>query len=226
MSFEEKTNHASFGLLSFSRADSNKGKTLFGSSIKHQRTIILKIKSAEKERDLHRNWYFGKNTLIEVEMSPTQFSDAITTMNLGDGVPVTLNYIQGKKVDDCPDDNLKERFVKELNDDIQSISGNLDELYNIAHALKNRTGGLKVSEKKDLCSKIAMLHQSLKSNLPFILNSFNKQMDKSVSESRGEIDAFVTNLTTKLGLESFRNKIAGGVIGIELNTPSAQVMEE
>lgn len=216
MPFGEKTSHPSYGLLSFNRTDSNTGKTLFGSSIKHQRTITMRIKTAEKERDLNKNWYYGRDTIVEVEMSPVQFSEAITAMNMGDGTTVTIRRVHGKAIEPCPDDNIRERFVDEFNSSINRVSDKLDELKAIANDLKNQKGGLKVSEKKDLCSKIEMAHQDLKANLPFVLKQFNRQMNKSVLEAKGEIDAFVTNITQRLGIEEFRKQVAGGTLEIDV----------
>lgn len=213
MPFEKKEEHPSYGLLSISRQGSNKNRSLFGSSIKHQRTVCLRIKRAAKERNLNRHWYFARETLIEIEMSPVQFSEAITSFNYGDGVPVTIDFVKGEgKIESCPEDSIRDLFVDEFEKDIDEISERLDDLMKIVTKMKSETGGLKAKEKKDLCEKIEMLNQNLKSNLPFVLKQFNEQMEKSVGEAKGEIDSFITNLTLKLGSETLKEKIAGGLL--------------
>jgi len=75
--------HPSYGMVSFNRQQQTPPANLFGSSIKHQTLISLTIRRGTKERDLSRDWYFGGEELIEVLLSPNQFAEAITHMNMG-----------------------------------------------------------------------------------------------------------------------------------------------
>jgi hypothetical protein len=50
-----------------------------------------------------------------------------------------------------------------------------------------------------------MLRQEVRSNLPFIQSMFNEQMDKTVKEAKGEIEAFTQNKIHALGLEKLED---------------------
>ena len=76
-------------MLSFHRTRSSHASALFGSSIKHKDTIRLEISHGELERGLNHDWYHANKCIVECEMSQSQFAEAITSMNMGDGVPVT-----------------------------------------------------------------------------------------------------------------------------------------
>ena len=58
------------------------------------------------EREDSQDRYFvktsRKNCIVEVDMSYTQFAEAITSLNMGDGVPVTITNIGGQPVPGCP----------------------------------------------------------------------------------------------------------------------------
>lgn len=76
---------------------------LFGSSIKHHDIITLRISPAYMDRDLNYDRYYAENhPYIEINMSQSQFAQAITSLNMGAGVPVTLRQINGEYIEPCP----------------------------------------------------------------------------------------------------------------------------
>ena len=44
---------------------------------------------------------------------------AITSMNQGSGVPVTIRYIQGERIEDCPFVDKRQQFEKEFEENIK-----------------------------------------------------------------------------------------------------------
>jgi hypothetical protein len=95
--------HPSFGVVSLSRAHGT-NHSLFGSSITHNNFIILSIKRAILKRNLSHDWIMpdGHAPIVEVEMSATQFAEAITSFNKGEGSPCTITYVDGKQIPSCP----------------------------------------------------------------------------------------------------------------------------
>ena len=87
----EKVKHSSFANLYIGRSQCGGQTALFGSSIKHSDIITLRISPAYMDRDLSCDRYFAEPLpYIEINMSQAQFAQAITSLNMGDGVPVTL----------------------------------------------------------------------------------------------------------------------------------------
>lgn len=84
--------HESYGLAQFSRIGGKSGK-LFGSSIEHQHFIELTISRASRSRQFQHDHYMPDQELISVFMSPTQFAELLTSLNVGTGVPVTIKHI-------------------------------------------------------------------------------------------------------------------------------------
>jgi len=85
---EKEFKHPSYGQLSFNRVTSHAGVALYGSDLKHNTIIKMELKHSVKRRGINHDWYFGNQTITEVTMSQNQFSELITSMNMGDGVPV------------------------------------------------------------------------------------------------------------------------------------------
>ena len=111
--FEKKEKHPSYGMLGFSRRQGSK-TNLFGSSIQHQNTISMTLRQGEMHRGLNTDWFFGGDVIVEVEMSQAQFAEAITSMNMGSGVPVTIRYQENKGYIERPDFKGKKTALKTI----------------------------------------------------------------------------------------------------------------
>ena len=209
----EKIAHESYGLIGCSRVSSTKGRPLFGSSIKHSNTITLRIRAAVEERHLNKNWYYGRDRLIEVEMSPTQFAEMITSLNMGEGVPCTLRYVDGERREDPPSTSQREVFEEEFKNDVNKVKSLYNKNYKEVQELLTKKGQLKAIEKKKVSTFLFELTRTIDDNLPFLQKSFNEAMDKTVHEAKGEVEAFVMNKVTSLGIEGLEKemlKLSGG----------------
>jgi len=201
-----KETHESYGLVGVSRRTGDPG-SLFGSSIKHHNYVALTIRRAELNRDLHRNWYYGHEALIEVEMSNTQFAEMITSMNLGDGVPCTIRHIGYETMERPPGVQQRQIFEDEFKADMQKVGNKISSAVKKAESLLDTKGSIKKADKQEIISLLTSISQDINSNMPFVETQFNKAMDKTVSEAKGEVEAFVTNKITSLGIEALREQL-------------------
>ena len=124
----EKIKHPSFANLYIGRSQCSGQKALFGSSIKHHDTITLKIFPAFIDRDLNMDRYFPEaRPYIEIEMSQSQFAQAITSLNMGAGVPVTLRRLHDQYIEPCPFVDKREQFNSEFREDMNALTRKLTE---------------------------------------------------------------------------------------------------
>ena len=200
--------HESFAMLGISRTTCNKGINLFGSSIKHNNTISLRIKPARVDRHLNRDWYHAKSLpYIEVEMSYSQFAEAITSLNCGDGIPVTLRQLNGRQIEECPQFDKRQEFEVEFEKEMLGISKSLRRLTENAEALLDSKKAPTKAEKETILNGIKSLRQEIENNIPFMQKSFNEQMDKTVLEAKGEVEGFVMHKIISAGLEGLQNEL-------------------
>lgn len=108
---QEFKRHPSFANIYIGRSLCSGKQTLFGSSIKHSDVITLKISPASLGRNLHEDHVYQESVpYIEIDMSQAQFAQAITSLNQGEGTPVTLRRLNGQYIEPCPfEDILKVR---------------------------------------------------------------------------------------------------------------------
>ena len=112
--FGTKTSHPSYGTLAFSRRTGG-ATPLFGSSIEHRDTIAMTLYHADITRGLHEDHVYGNKVIAEVEMSYSQFAEAITSMNMGSGVPVTIRWTERDgEIPPCDFVSKREQFADEF----------------------------------------------------------------------------------------------------------------
>ena len=206
MNEEKKIEHESFAVLQISRV-SGEIKNLFGSSIQHQHFIELNIAPAYISRDLHRDWVGSHNTpYITIQMSNSQFAEAITSMNMGTGTPVTLKSMVTKdgykKMEEPPQEDKRKEFDNEFEDDMKEL---YMELSTMKDKILTSLNG-KVSKKVyvEVSNYIGKIEQEIRSNIPFIKKQFTEQMDKTTLEAKGEVEGFFLNKIHKLGLKGLK----------------------
>ena len=140
-------------------------------------------------------------------MSPNQFAEAITTLNVGDGVPCTIRRIGKAGVADCPEETMRQVFEDEFKHSCVKASNAACGLIERAQELLGQKT-IKASERKELLDVLFRLKQDLKSNLPFIETQFNEAMDDVVADAKGEVEAFFTHRVTDLGLQALQQGMA------------------
>ena len=204
----KKETHESYAMLSFHRTTGG-WRPLFGTSIQHQNTIRLTLKRGSVRRDLNTDWYYGGEELFEVEMSLNQFAELVGSMNIGDGIPVTLRRLHGQRVEDHPFVDKKEQhqneFAEKMHHIMKEASGLIDKVRSLFAAKKS----FNRKEQEDILKYLDHLQMEIGVNSEFALTCFQEQMDKTVIESKAEVEAFVQNKMHSLALESLQEK--GGV---------------
>ena len=187
-----KEEHPSYGMLRFARVSRSGGTKLFGSSIQHNNTIELTISEGSVERSLNSDFYMGHKQKIVVEMSETQFAEAITSFNIGSGVPVTITYTEKDgMIESCPFASKREQFENEFNENVDEANQEVNELISTLEQLFSDKKSLTKKDKEEILSSLGRIRRDINSSQKFLYSQFNEQMNKTVSEAKGEVDAFV-----------------------------------
>jgi hypothetical protein len=216
---EKTINHPSFGLVGLRRRSSNR-TALFGSNIQHGNTISLTIKTAEHNRHLNDDWYHGKDSLIEIEMSGSQFAELITSFNIGDGVPCTIRRFDKKTLPDPPYENPVDIFQREFEATMNNLGKTCESTVEDAFKMLKEKTTISKSDREFLLRAMQSLISSINSSIPFVSQQFNESVEKTVSQAKNEIETFVTNRISSLGLEAARNnpnELLSGLTGDKSN---------
>lgn len=190
----KRKTHSSYGMLYFGRMQANPARALFGSSIKHSNPIIMKVCHANLERGINRDWYYAEGKIVEVEMSQSQFAEAITSLNVGDGVPCTIRFTElDGFIPECDFTSKVEQFKGEFSSQLSGVQNDLKAaIKEVKDILENRKT-LRKSDKETILNALYKAQANVGCNAEYVLDSFNEQMDKTMTEAKGEIESFIQN---------------------------------
>lgn len=204
---ETKEEHPSFGTIRVSRVQGH--ARLFQCSVDTGQSIRITISTAQRNRNLARDWVFSGKELIEVEMSCNQFAEMITHLNCGDGTPCTLKHINRNRIPEPPQHHIREKYVEEFD----SCMKDVHEACNAVADLEAVLDASKVS--KAYRAKIVHLFESMSrkiwDSVPFIHSQFNEKMGHVVTEAKAEVEAFVESKIRSLGIDALESEIAKGL---------------
>ena len=181
--------HPSFGMLSFNRTHGGHSN-LFGSSIQHNDTIHMVLREGVVTRGLNDDWYVGEDEILEVEMSQSQFAELITSMNVGTGTPCTIKYLRGKgRINEADFINKRQQITNEFKECMNEPKEFYDEVKELFTTKKSIGKG----DREMILRRLANVTQGMESSSKFIFDQFQNQIDKTITEAKGEIEAFAQN---------------------------------
>lgn len=187
-------------MVGLSRRQCSHPVEIFGSNIRNSNTIAMTVKKASRSRQHGTDYYHGHKKLIEIEMTPVQFAQMITSANYGDGVPCSLRqlgdeyyeYKTGRDMGDTVKSDMKGEFT-ELADRCKLAESQIN-------AILKRPGRVSAVEKDEIATNLYFLAQAVKSNIPFMEKQFKKTMAKAVLEAKREVQAYAEMTVHQLGL--------------------------
>ncbi len=191
-------------MIGFSRVQGN--AHFYGSELEQDHYIECKIHTSEVDKDLSKYWFYAKKRILTLRMTSGQFSEMITSMNRGDGVPCTLEYVNGEHVEKLPfTENRKtfthKKFKERMNEFAKFIKENSIQAKSI---INKKT--LSKQDIKDLNMNIDWLTTEISNNIPFFLECFQEGMDEVVKEAKMEIENAIQHKINTLGLEALHNQ--------------------
>ena len=197
--------HPAHGLIQISRIQGDTGP-MFGSSVNGQNLIRIRVSRAITRVEYARMWHIHDGMpLIEIDLTPIQFAETITTLNHGAGIPCTIRHLGGQ---DVPAPELL--CQRQMHED--NFKANMRGMAD--HVLKERNAIREILAKKSINNSdrekiqwfIDKVEQEIADNIPYFERTFSEAADRMVAEAKAEVDAFVTHAVTKAGMEALANK--------------------
>jgi hypothetical protein len=208
---KEKDEHPSYGQISFARMQcGGEGFTLFGSKVKHHTGIALKIKKCTRSRNAYGEHYFGHSQIVEVILSPAQFTGLISSFNT-EGVPCTLSWLQGEgSIETPPDHDIIEEMHVDITKEHAKIKKIADDLEKSLGELLR--GAVKKEEKETIRGAVIQINNYLNSNLSFLEKQQKKRLEKATAEAVAEAESAITGIIKSAGMEAIADKIQNKLV--------------
>ena len=192
------------GMIGATRWQST-GSNLFASPLKNHNGIRITIKTGRVCTDLGRDWYSGDKTIVEVDLSPAQWAELLTNMNVGDGVPCTIGYRESTGLvqpHSVPDPEIIPHDDNTAQEALGGVRHQFKEVLELAKSLSSK-GKAGKKDLDNLVDKLGWAILATKSNFDFADESIRKRIGKYVSAAKNEIAATMENI----GLRHVHNQI-------------------
>lgn len=207
MQERETYSHPSYGIIRFSRV-SGRPPYFFGSELPQDHYIELTIEGGELSRDLSNDWYHTDHTrIVELRMTAHQFSELITSLNIGVGVPCTLQRINGEAVpqQENKEESKKEYTHRAFKERMKEFSIRFKGFQDKVNEITKKQVIAK-KDKEEINDVVSALFTELNSNIPFLLECFQEHMDKVVLEAKEEVENAIMHKINTLGLEQLHEQ--------------------
>lgn len=183
--------HPAYGMIGASRVSSTPGAALFGSDFQHQNFVKITILHGELSRSLSEDRHRGVGVpIVEVALSEAQWATFVSAMNVGYGVPCTLEIADGERKPFIePVTNRREQINAEVADTMQDTIEALEALRDAAPTKKLR------QQAENAIAQI-------KSNIPFVAKQFDEHVERTIEKAKIEVNAYVTNAVQRAGLRA------------------------
>lgn len=193
------------GLISWSRISYGARVPLFGTDIKSDHTIEVKISKASLERSLSEDHFLDDGQIISVELSPIQWAEFLTNGNFSSGIPCTIKKVEGKKMDEVENTSVSEKFDKETKETFDDFQKSLEEIEKILKDKVDSNKPLGIKEMKELLHTVEVKKSNTVANVSYIRNAFKETIKNDVVKAKAEISAFCENKALELGFKELKN---------------------
>jgi hypothetical protein len=184
--------HPAWALLGASRVSNAPGSVLFDSDIRHGHTVVIRLSTAVRKRDLHQDRHYADKVMFEVEMSEAQWASFVSTMNSGDGVPCTTRLTPGHRdVPAVPFEPRLQESIAETGDAAHKAFAAIQRAMN-TYAEHKTAGNLRT-----LQSAI----RNAAPNVEFAAGSLTEHAENVVQKARADIEAMAIQQAELRGLE-------------------------
>lgn len=192
---ETVTTHPAFGQISICRQTGSRS-ALYGSDFDHQSVISLEITGSELVRNLSNDRHHSRGTKIKIAMSEAQFATLISSLNLGGGVPCTIQRDHTGMVNGLPRPKPRtEQFAAELANAMERAV----ETTNALEALVEKAG---LSKKKadEILREVDGIRRQISGSVTFVADQFDEHMENTIEAAKVEIGGYAAGLAQKMGI--------------------------
>lgn len=203
---ETVTTHPAFAQIGVSRVSGH--TNLYDSDFAHNAYMMVRIFPSELVRGLsYDRHHAGRLSYIEVALSEAQWATFVSSANIGDGVPCTLERKDGTGIPGLPSPPSRQKqFKSEMADDIADTLKAVSEMEALIDSM-----GLPKGKAQQLLNKAMTVRNKLTSSLPFVADQFDEHMEGIVERSKAEVHGYMTGQIMRSGLAAL-----GGVEPLQI----------
>lgn len=200
--------HPAYAQIEVSRV-SGSHTSLYDSDFKHNHYIVIRVQGSRIMRHLNKDWHHSDSIpKIEIAMSESQWATMVSSLNMGGGVPCTLQRFNGEVVPGIPAPIARhDQYAAEIKEDLAEAVAEMDALDKLIEE-----SGLSKTKAAALREKVRSARSTLTGSIPWIVESADKHMEKTAERGKQEVQGYMLGMIQRAGLE----QLTGGVLPLQI----------
>lgn len=195
--------HPAFGIARFNRVHSNPGAVLFQSDLRHGEYIKVTVSEAERERRDGHDWVHATRTLLQFDMSMSQFASFISSGGT-EGVPVTISYDHGGR----PGLTMDSRLARTSAEVHAAAEKAFREIREAKEAYEQAVDNKEPAAFRKLAwARLSAAIRNATPNVDYASTQLARHAEEVVEKSRADVEAIVAAAQARQG-------ITGEILGI------------
>jgi len=208
MSKDDKS-HPSYATIRWGHQQSSGNDPLFMSSLGHRNTVYVEVSEAVEYLDRVPR-AIAKDLIIQLQMSPLQWAEFISTPNQGTGTPCTIQRRGAELVPRPPRNEETARLRQKVRNKAGEVSEGGKNLLKEMDAI---IGGKSVRKKdlRELRDKFSQLLLQINDRLPFVVQEFQEHMDDLTHDAVASVNSQIQHKIRETGLAA---------LGVQIDAPA------
>jgi hypothetical protein len=190
--------HPAFAVIGASRVSGH--ATLAGSPLRHNGYINIRINYArENVYHTHSNFYpiVGKfdGTIVELSLSEAQWATFISTLNMGSGVPCTIEYARNGECERKPlieDVSYEEKRSEDIRKKAEEFNKQAMEAVSMIEEMLSTKGSFTKGNLKRVLEVLRQPVVNMPRNMEFLADMLTEHQQSLVETAKAEVAAMVT----------------------------------
>lgn len=202
-------NDRNIGIINVTRGYGSSSNRFVGSTVPSDTTITISIRNAEKFSDkFSKETFYGKENIVEVEMTPNQWAELITTINYGSGTPCTVTMIGNERIPQTYEtESVFEYHNSKLQSDFEQKTTEFKTLFAEALDILDNKKTITKSDRDTIARAYRNVERFFGDSAPFMQKLFKEDLERHTVDAaiafKHDMDAVIKSLA-KAQLENIK----------------------
>ena len=205
---DEKERKDYMGLISWNRVQCGAPIPMFGSEIKTDSPVHIRIcKAYISDYSSPTNFHISGEhpSHIELEMTPVQWAEFLTAGSVGDGVPCTITRIDGKHTSPVQMRNVAAEYNAHVKEKFDNFQEGIKDLEKTVQAVLDSGKPMNRTQLKDLLNSLQVVRSRTVGDIEYAYDRFKEDMANVVVKSKAEINGYAELRLKGLGVKCLMN---------------------
>jgi hypothetical protein len=196
--------YSNVGMIGISRVSTSMREQLVGAAGMGRELVALRISHGEVYSDSYtKEGFRAKDQIVEVYMSPLQWGQFVSSFGVGDGVPCTINRLDGKMVEqEYISPSISDHYEEKTKVKLQTIRKKYASAFSEAKEILENKKTISKSDRDKIMSAYRSLDRFLFDDLPFMEKMMVEDTTEHINKAEAQFKYEMERLIERHGLEN------------------------